>query len=257
MGAGVSWRFVSACRAGTSHIQARTPCQDNCFIQVIANGTGEEVLIAIAADGAGSAARSQEGSELACEAAGTFFVDRFSDHPGRQVLVEDAVACLEEIRATLHRVSLGANASMREYACTLVGAVVTRDLALAFQIGDGALVFGDCGAMFPVFWPESGEYANMTHFVTDEEALLRLQAKVCPPPEEVAVLTDGLQRLALVYATREAHAPFFEPMFRVLRGTGCLDDCDPLNGYLEAFLESGAVNERTDDDKTLVLATRI
>jgi hypothetical protein len=138
-----------------------------------------------------------------------------------------------------------------------VGAVVTRSAALAFQIGDGALVFRERGALFPVFWPESGEYANMTHFVTDEEAFIRLQAKVCPPPEEVAVLTDGLQRLALVYATREVHAPFFEPMFKVLRGTGSLEDCDPLNGFLEVFLEGGAVNDRTDDDKTLVLATKL
>lgn len=200
---------------------------------------------------------SQEGSELACETAGTFFANLLTKSPAKPISSDDAKACLEEIRANLRKTSFGVNMPVREFACTLVGAVVTQDLALAFQIGDGALVFGEHGVLFPVFWPESGEYANMTHFVTDEEALLHLQVKICSPPEEVGVLTDGLQRLALVYATREVHAPFFEPMFKVIRATESLEECDHLSGYLEAFLDGTAVNERTDDDKTLVLATRL
>jgi hypothetical protein len=37
------------------------------------------------------------------------------------------------------------------------------------------------------------------------------------PPDEVAMFSDGLQRLALVYESRTAYTPFFEPMFSVLR----------------------------------------
>ena len=68
----------------------------------------------------------------------------------------------------------------------------------------------------------------------------------------MALFTDGLQTLALDY-TRAAHSPFFAPMFAALSS-----ETEPggLLGPLSAFLESPAVNERTDDDKTLILATR-
>jgi hypothetical protein len=73
-----------------------------------------------------------------------------------------------------------------------------------------------------------------------------------PGVDEVALLTDGLQSLALRFASREAHGPFFEPMFERLRGPE-----QPSESELAAFLGSGPVNARTDDDKTLVLATRL
>jgi hypothetical protein len=73
--------------------------------------------------------------------------------------------------------------------------------------------------------------------------------------EEVAVFSDGLQMLALQYSTRSVHSPFFRPMFRQLASSTeghVIELCNPLN----SFLNSKLVNERTDDDKTLVLATR-
>jgi hypothetical protein len=69
------------------------------------------------------------------------------------------------------------------------------------------------------------------------------------------MFSDGLQRLALVYESQTAYTPFFEPMFSVLRKAD-LAACDTLSDQLARFLSSPKVNERTDDDKTLVLATR-
>jgi hypothetical protein len=43
-------------------------------------------------------------------------------------------------------------------------------------------------------------------------------------------------------------------MFKALRST---DDYGALAGPLRAFLDSPQVNARTDDDKTLILATRV
>ena len=73
---------------------------------------------------------------------------------------------------------------------------MTFDYALFFQIGDGCIVFGDKTGYSTVFWPEQGEYANMTYFVTDDDFLehIRIDHKVSPP-EEIAVFTDGLQNL--------------------------------------------------------------
>ncbi len=129
--------------------------------------------------------------------------------------------------------------------------------AAFFQIGDGAIVYrGRDGAYVPALWPQSGEYANCTCFVTDEDAAERVQTVAAEDVHEVALLTDGLQRLALRLSTREAHGPFFEPMFARLRGE-TRAGTEGLLEELRAFLGSAPVNQRTDDDKTLVLATRL
>ena len=64
------------------------------------------------------------------------------------------------------------------------------------------------------------------------------------------MLTDGIQLLAVRYADNTAHEPFFEPLFEFA------ENPNSSNAELEEFLRSERVCERTDDDKTLVLAVR-
>ena len=108
------------------------------------------------------------------------------------------------------------------------------------------------------FWPQQGEYENTTYFATQKSAKTFLQHRLYVDRffEEVAVFTDGLQRLALHYQTQTAYAPFFRPFFSVLRRLETEHD-DRYDESLHAFLNSNRVNERTDDDKTLILATRM
>jgi hypothetical protein len=72
---------------------------------------------------------------------------------------------------------------------------------------------------------------------------------------EAALLTDGLQTIALNYQQHTAYEPFFKGLFAPLRTAeeGCSRE---LSESLAAFLASPRVNEKTDDDKTLVLASR-
>ena len=252
----MTWRCVSAFRVGTSHIQNQTECQDNCYVGSWETPAGGEVLVAVAADGAGSASQSRVGSDLACEATKIYFTRKFSGNEVPPLSVDDAYACVDVIRRSLKAESSRRGVPVREFACTLVGIVVAQDHALAFQIGDGATIVRSHDQLVPVFWPEAGEYANQTHFLTDQDAVTHLRVTLLPAPQELAVITDGLQRLALVFATQQVHTPFFEPMFKVLRDARDIDACDALGGHLEAFLDSAAVNDRTDDDKTLVLAIR-
>jgi hypothetical protein len=105
-----------------------------------------------------------------------------------------------------------------------------------------------------VFWPENGEYQNTTFFLSDSAFDAHVQSSVVSEQvAEIAMFTDGLQMLALNYATKEAHGPFFVPMFRELRARESTDLIVPMR----QFLDSKAVNDRTDDDKTLILATRV
>jgi hypothetical protein len=54
-------------------------------------------------------------------------------------------------------------------------------------------------------------------------------------------------------ATNTPYEPFFAHFFHVL-STASADKEDELHSALVRFLGSPAVNERTDDDKTLALA---
>jgi hypothetical protein len=103
----------------------------------------------------------------------------------------------------------------------------------------------------------SGEYANMTRFVTDEDALDALTTMIYPAPvSRVAVFTDGLERLAIDLSSLRPHAPLFDRLFGVLGSASKAKD-DEIRAALVRFLNSPAVNERTDDDKSLALAIRI
>jgi len=108
-----------------------------------------------------------------------------------------------------------------------------------------------------VFWPDRGEYANTTHFVTQDDASEHLQFEsVRREIIEAAILSDGLQNIALNYQQQIAHEPFFKGLFVPLKDVreGWSED---LSKSLATFLASSRVNEKTDDDKTLVLASRI
>jgi hypothetical protein len=259
----LTWRTVSASVAGRLHAEAGQACADACAVRVLRAGKGS-LLVAVAADGAGTAERGGEGARLACEAT-LARAEAWANGGGAAVAPptvssfgrEDALSWVRVARERIAESAQAQGRESREFSCTLLVALVDEESAVFFQVGDGAIVYrGPGGVYVPALWPQSGEYANCTFFVTDDEVAEHLQSAWAEGVHEVALLTDGLQGLALRFGSREAHAPFFEPMFARLRrepqGTpeGLLEE-------LRAFLDSSAVNQRTDDDKTLVLATRL
>lgn len=145
---------------------------------------------------------------------------------------------------------------VRDYACTLLVAVIDEQTAAYAQLGDGAIVAGCGDDVVPIFWPQQGEFANTTFFITAPEHLSRVQTLTgSEVPERVAVISDGLQNLALRNSDRTAHPGFFSPLFHSLR-TQPEGKAEELQTPLEAFLGSQMINARTDDDKSLLLAIR-
>jgi hypothetical protein len=106
-----------------------------------------------------------------------------------------------------------------------------------------------------VFWPQSGEYANTTNFLTADRFAEQLEFITADGGyTDVALMTDGLERLALRFDSRTPHAPFFDPFFQALRSA---EDHTGLNAALQEFVESASVRERSNDDKTLLLAAHV
>jgi hypothetical protein len=103
--------------------------------------------------------------------------------------------------------------------------------------------------------PQSGEYINETIFLTSPDYLSAVQFafRRCDV-RSVAVLSDGLQMLALQMPDGNPHAPFFAPLFRFIAKS---KDEQAAQEQLVEFLNSPRVQARTDDDITLFLAALI
>lgn len=215
---------------------------------------GAEYLVCLVSDGAGSATFGGEGAEQACVIA--FESIEASLRNGVSLDDRTVEGWAINVRRHLYSAAEAHGRSARDYACTLLGALIGPEQFAFFQIGDGAIVATVGEIQGVVFWPDSGPYANMTYFVTDEDALNNLHVAIGQRDiDEIALFSDGVQRLALSFESQTVHSPFFGPMFNAMRKRS-VAECDALSGQLAAFLGTPQVNERTDDDKTLILATQ-
>src|SRR5262249_62103480 len=101
-----------------------------------------------------------------------------------------------------------------------------------------------------VFWPERGEFANTTFFVTDAAAADHLRFEHRHGSiAEIALLSDGIEPLVLHYASRTIHAPFFDRMFGPVRRSKVIGEDLALSQDLQSYLSSPAILERTDDQQ--------
>jgi len=250
------WKVIRASVVGTSHTDLGQPCQDDCYAGVTRGADGLDYLACVVSDGAGSAKEGGKGAELACVTARSSIEATLGNLRSNQLDEAFVEEWVKDIRSAIYEMAEVSGLTARDYACTILGAVVGPNKVAFFQIGDGAIVVSSGCTQGVVFWPDSGPYANMTYFVTEEDALAHLHVSVTSARiDEIALLSDGIQRLALSFEQRTPHTPFFEPMLKALRKRGP-GECETFDGQLARFLNSHHINERTDDDKTLVLATR-
>ncbi len=255
------WRFASASVTGTSHCATGTPCQDYSSCKLMVDASGHRVLSVAVSDGAGSAEESATGAALACSAI-LEQVELFIGSGGEVPELDDAIVreWIAAVREAIADHASEAGRGMRDYACTLLFAIISETSAAFGQIGDGAIVVGDeSGGWCWVFWPQRGEFANTTFFVTADDAVdhLMFEASERRRVDELAIFSDGLEKLVLHYASRTVHAPFFNNIFRPMRRSKEAGADLALSQELERYLGSKPINDRTDDDKTIVLATRL
>ena len=250
------WKYTSASVTGKAHTGRGEDGQDSCragAIQISEN----EFFIGIAADGAGSTTDGGRGAGIACETLYTQITGTLRETGDISVITDDTV----KNWITTAREAIVADAQehgkrLKEYACTILGSVAGKGGAVFFQIGDGAIVVRSGPEYQTIFWPEQGEYANTTYFITDEQYPDHLHILHAESPSEIALFTDGLQHLVLSFALRKAHPGFFQPLFSALQQHP-ENDFDEFSAQLEAFLCRDDISKRSDDDKTLVLAVCI
>lgn len=243
------WITLGESATGTSHALQQKPCQD--AFRILTFGAADEWLVVAVSDGAGSASLSEIGATFVCDE----FVHRIATMSATQSLdVRFVEELFHDVREGLFKQAEERGVAARELACTALVAIIGPTSTVFAQLGDGAIIYRVSEELRVAFWPEPIEYANATDFLTDADFTARLQVQVISASlDDVALLTDGLQRLALDYSSKCAYPGFFEPLFRDLRQAEAVDG---LRCSFREFLESDRVNKRTDDDKTLVLGVR-
>lgn len=249
-----AWRVIAASVQGTCHRRMHQPCQDAAAWAM----TPEGLLVAAVADGAGSAACGATGASLAAHTAVATLAPQATCGTGRDAapwpgLLTEA---LTAARTALTQHAATAGLELHAYATTLLCVVVTPTLTAAAQIGDGALVVANAADEFClVTTPQRGEYWNETTFLSAPQAVQHAQVSIWHGTAvSLALFSDGLQMLALDLAGGRPHPPFFRPLFQWLVQTP--EPCRAQE-QLARFLGSPRVGARTDDDITLLLATRV
>lgn len=252
------WTAIGAAVQGTSHQKQGLPCQDALQYAVLP----DDVLLAAVADGAGSAGLSDVGARCAVDAALDWLCARLTaDQPADpEAWLDLMAAAFRQARLAVLRLADEIDEPARDFAPTLTCVVSAPGCLLIGQIGDGAVVARRAdGEMFTVTRSQRGEYANETNFLTQDDALeqvvidLVAQTSEDPPLTGLALMSDGLTRLALKRPDNDPHGPFFQPLFAFAETAG---SSDGAQNQLAAFLASERVCQRTDDDKTLILAVR-
>lgn len=249
------WAVVAAAVPGRAHAALDLPCQDALDYRAGPDG----ILLLALADGAGSAELSAQGARIAVdEALDALSAALADDLPSTaEAWSEVLTAACEWARLELEFLAAEEGRPLRDYATTLTCAAVSGEWLAVASLGDGVVVAGEAGALTTINTLQRGEYANETVFLTQEDALDHLQ--ICVQPGSVnrlAVMSDGLTRLALRFPSLEPHAPFFDPLFAFLEQAATDGENGQAGDQLAGFLGSPRVNERTDDDKSLILAVR-
>jgi hypothetical protein len=248
------WQVVHAQAVGSAHLTSGLPCQDAAGWRLLPSG-----ILAIAlADGAGSAPLAEVGANLAIAEALASLENSPANQTSQDAQAWEAAVrgAFEAARDSLARESDAAGLPQNVFATTLTCLAATDTAVIFGQVGDGVLVArAPLGDLYTLTQPQRGEYANETLFLTMPDALERGYFKVEQMEvAALAVMSDGLSRLALHLPGYAPHGPFFAPLWRF--AARALSDGAQASQQLAEFLASERVCARTDDDKSLVIAVR-
>lgn len=250
------WRCTAVSMRGASHARSGTPCQDAHAWSRL----GDTLVLAVA-DGAGSASHSDHGSQLAVETALSVMIrglvtqrwgETLQARRGKAETVARHAARLA--RNSLFNEARRRQIRPRELATTLLAVIVTPEHTTALQVGDGGIVCTDAAAEDPALFivPERHEYVNETVFLTDEASLEHIKIRsVAYPVPRLALFTDGIEPVAVGYDSGQPCDGFFNGLF------GFMEQA-PLEAVrakaIEDLLQHPRITNRSDDDKTLILA---
>jgi len=249
----MSWKAAAASIIGKGHVEAGLPCQDRSDFEYISG----DILVGALADGCGSAELSHHGANIAVRSTIDFLGridwdnrDRSQKNAGdlSRQLIENA---LKEITAY----SVEHHCVADDLACTLIAFAASPAFFYALQVGDGFIVTRSESSKYVLtFKPDHGEYFNEATFITSKDALDHFQ--FCFEKKSVDFVcasSDALEIHCLKFLNWTPHIPFFSVLEEY--ATAMPEPAQARKDLIE-FLSRDSINQRTSDDKTLILCVR-
>ena len=248
----MKWKVFFASATGKYHLDRNDPCQDAGHYAVI-----DDVLIGVVCDGAGSSSNGQTGSEFFAKRVTELVSEyvrseRFDKKSGSDHR-EDLLGIIQKARAELEESALAQELEPRDFACTLVGCIVSPYGGCFFHIGDGFAIHHCEDGESEISFPENGEYADQTYFVTDDDWQDHFRVTAISAIGSgglIGLMSDGASPFAVNRPRTGFYRPFIDPVVTFLR------DATEHNGNqaLKNLLDNERTFEITPDDKTLLLA---
>ncbi len=219
----------------------------------MSRGGASQSIFATLSDGAGSAQFGGHGAWLAVRS----MTLNMRAHLKKSSSIgdEDLWEWVDAARDVITHVAERREATRRDFAATLISVVSDGNETIIAHIGDGSVVAKlETGCWQALSWPSHGEYASTTYFITDDPKPRLQITRFSKPLTRVVAFTDGLERLALDFRNGVPFEPFLEAVSTQVAQSQAAARDGNLSRALREFLNSARVNERTDDDKTLLVA---
>lgn len=248
----MKWKVFFASATGKHHLTSNAPCQDSGHYTVV-----EDVLIGVVCDGAGSASEGQAGAEFFARTVTGLLSESVRSGQFAGISQPDYRAYLSDIiqatRSQLNDTALSRQLTLRDFACTLVGCIASRDGGCFFHIGDGFAIYMKADGESVLSHPENGEYSDQTYFATDDgwsEHLRLTPLSEISQGGFIGLMSDGASPFAVNRQKTGFYRPFIDPVVNFLR------NATEENGSLalKNVLADEKTFDITSDDKTLLLA---
>ena len=250
----IDWKYALASVIGTSHLDSNTTKQDFCLVEK-KNINGVNYLFSAVADGAGSAKFSDKSSSYICR----LFIRKaekwLNENDISTLNKEVVLSWFLHFQNVLNRVvRIYHIDSIKEFATTLLFALLSEKGNIFVQIGDGVIAKGDINDLNCVFEPQHGEYINTTYFATEKNISERFMFEFNSDKIKRLVMhTDGIEIISFNFALKKPHINFFNPIFAMLDEFNKSGLDKNTSEFIYGFLDCERVKQKTDDDKTMVI----
>lgn len=231
---------------GRSHQASGDGCQDAVEVASV----GDFFILGLS-DGAGSAPRSDEGSNALVSA----LIDYFSKN--KEIYSSFSLENIQEhvcLVISQVRTKLIAEGELNLFHATLVFMVGNQSLVHVFHLGDGAGLVGERISKNEILLhrsdPHNGEFSNETYFFTEDSWQTHLRSFSVRNPEFCIVCSDGVDPF-LWDSAKGTRIGFLKPLLnKVLSAAG---DLESANKALLSIISDPRADQVTSDDKSLAV----
>jgi len=239
-----SHRIIAVSVTGNYHRQKGLMCQDFYAYKRLGRK-----IVAVIADGAGSAKYGRLGAKYICETL-CRLLSTSSEGSIREHII-DAIQITREM-LTCHRLNRAKDESgLIDFSATVVGVVYDGKKGLFFHIGDGAAIAlkNDKSQQYVISEPENGIFSSETFFFTMEDWKDSLRFTPFTKADSLFLMTDGVTGFALKKDMHTIKDGFVLPIHAFLKSE---KNTKRASAALTNTLATPTASRLSGDDKTLM-----